>query len=70
MEYPATPVILDTAQVRSILKIPTGSWSLRLAQGRIPPATGKVGASPYWLQTDVDHWLANRPSAAVSKREG
>jgi len=57
--------LLTARDLCKLLKIPAGSYYLRLAQGRLPPASGRLGQAQYWLKEQVNQWLADRNGGAA-----
>jgi predicted DNA-binding transcriptional regulator AlpA len=35
------------------------------ARGQMPPPTGKLGRTPYWVGPDIEPWIASRPARVV-----
>lgn len=35
------------------------------ARGQMPPPTGKLGRTPYWVGPDIEPWIASRPARVI-----
>ena len=51
---------LTVADVAYLLNVKESTVRAYLARGQMPPATGRLGRTPWWAPRDIEPWLQAR----------
>jgi len=59
---------LTTSEAAALAGIKPRTWSAYVARGQAPPPVARIGNTPVWDRSHVEHWLANRPGQGSRRR--
>lgn len=62
----SSPRMVTITDVAVRLGVGTSTVRAYLSREQMPPATGRIGRTPYWAPEDIDPWLDARTGPLVA----
>ena len=53
--------MLDNTEAASLAGVRPATWRKMVSDGQAPAPDGRIGASPWWHESTITAWLADRP---------